>query len=399
MDTALHMLTVGGLVVLSVLLKSATRRLGLSTVFAYLTLGVGLSLANHSAGWLDETGHHTLEFLGELGVFALLFHVGLNSDLDSLIAYLGEATPIWVGNMVFSGGAGWVVARYLLDFGLVPSLFAAGALTATSVGVSVAVWEENDRLKTPEGQLLVDVAEMDDLSGIIVMGLLLSIAPLLRNGYRQAADDGLWMTALGTTAWFFLKLLLFAAGCYLFSKYIEPTLTDWFESIEESPDPMISIAGVGVVIASIAALLGFSIAIGAFFAGLTYSRDPEAVQMEADFSALYDFFTPFFFIYIGLSVDPSALSTAWLPAGLLLAAAILGQYIGTVVGGVFSEASMSLIAVSMIPRAEIAMVIMQQGQGLGDWAVPPELFGGMVVVSMVTCLIVPLALRGMFGEA
>ncbi|MBV7331585.1 hypothetical protein KFU94_25790 [Chloroflexi bacterium TSY] len=44
----------------------------------------------------------------------------------------------------------------------------------------------------------------------------------------------------------------------------------------------------------------------------------------------------------------------------------------------------------MIPRAEIAMIIMQHGRSLGDWAVPPELFGAMVIIVLATCLFVPV---------
>jgi Kef-type K+ transport system membrane component KefB len=48
---------------------------------------------------------------------------------------------------------------------------------------------------------------------------------------------------------------------------------------------MIMVAGIGFIIAALAGLLGFSIAIGAFFAGLIYSRDPQAVKMEASIQA------------------------------------------------------------------------------------------------------------------
>ena len=53
----------------------------------------------------------------------------------------------------------------------------------------------------------------------------------------------------------------------------------------------------------------------------------------------------------------------------------------------------TLLGVSMVPRAEIALVIMHQGLALGDWAVPPRVFGGMVVVSIVTCVLAPLVLK------
>ena len=54
--------------------------------------------------------------------------------------------------------------------------------------------------------------------------------------------------------------------------------------------------------------------------------------------------------------------------------------------------SAALIGLSMIPRAEIAMVVMHQGLALGAWAVPDSAFAGMVFVSTVTCLGTPLLL-------
>ena len=47
----------------------------------------------------------------------------------------------------------------------------------------------------------------------------------------------------------------------------------------------------------------------------------------------------------------------------------------------------------MIPRAEIVMVIMQQGQQLGDWAVSSEVFAVMTMVLIATCILSPLVLR------
>ena len=59
---------------------------------------------------------------------------------------------------------------------------------------------------------------------------------------------------------------------------------------------MLLVAGIGFVVAASAELLGFSLAVGAMFAGLVFSRDPEAVKMDACFSPLYELFAPFFFI-------------------------------------------------------------------------------------------------------
>jgi Kef-type K+ transport system membrane component KefB len=85
---------------------------------------------------------------------------------------------------------------------------------------------------------------------------------------------------------------------------------------------------------------------------------------------------------------------------VLVIAATLGKLIGA--GG--TAAAMAgtgagvLIGVSMVPRAEIAMIIMEHGRGLGDWAVPEELFGGMVMVTLATCLLTPPVVRRLLAR-
>ena len=155
------------------------------------------------------------------------------------------------------------------------------------------------------------------------------------------------------------------------------------------------VLAIGFIIAAAADMLGFSMAIGAFFAGLVFSRDPEAVKRETSFMPLYELFSPFFFIGIGMSMDPESLhGAAGLGAILLLAAMIskmLADGLPAWMMGTFSSGA--LIGISMIPRAEIAMVIMHRGLYLKNQAVSAEVFGAMVMVSLGTCLIAPLCVK------
>ena len=66
-----------------------------------------------------------------------------------------------------------------------------------------------------------------------------------------------------------------------------------------------------LVISAIAGYLGFTLAIGALFAGLAFSREPQAVHIDGKFSYFYELFTPFFFIQIGMHVDSGAMPSAW----------------------------------------------------------------------------------------
>jgi len=381
----------GGLLVAAMLLRAGVERLGAPSLVAFLGVGVALRAADTHWGLLTAGSAEVLEVLASLGVICLLFRAGLESDLPGLLKQLRGASVVWISDVLLSGSIGFAVAYWWLNLGFVASIFVASALTATSVGVTVAVWRSAGRLRSRTGELLIDVAELDDISGVMILAVLMAVAPALRTG---ASAEALPAVA-ETLGWVLVKLLAFGAVCFLFSRYAERRLTEFFKRFERPPDPMLSVAGVAFVLAAAAGMLGFSVAIGAFFAGLAFSRDPKAVRMEASFDAVYDLLVPFFFIGIGLAMDPSAMGGAGSAALVLLAAAVVGKVLangGTSLPMVGTQAAV-LLGISMVPRAEIAMVIMEKGRSLGDWAVSAETFGGMVLVSAATCLGVPLVLR------
>jgi Kef-type K+ transport system membrane component KefB len=333
-------------------------------------------------------------FLSQVGVIALLFRIGLESNLQGLIRQLPRAGGIWAGNVALSGVAGYGTARWLLGMGLVPSLFAGIGLTATSVGVSMAVWREKKALSSANGELLVDVAELDDISGVGLMAILFAMVPVLQTGGN--ALTGL-TDALRTAGWFALKLAGFTLLCFLFSRYLEKRLTRLFKKTGHPETTMLLVVGTGFVIAAVAGWLGFSLAIGALFAGLLFSRDPDAVKFDTSFESLYELFTPFFFIGIGLRMVPGSLAEGMTVGSVLLLTAVVGKLLGAGCPALLTtgRAGALLIGLSMVPRAEIAMIIMQRGQELGAWAVPPRLFSAMVFVSAGTCVVVPWVLSSL----
>jgi len=387
---AMMIMLVGASVVAAVAIKSLFGRLELPALVGYMLAGILLRLADNQWQFLSEPVMTAFRFMADLGVVALLFKVGLESHPGALVAKLPRATVIWIGDVCLAAGIGFVAAFYLLGLGLVPSLVVATALTATSVGVSVATWDARGALNSDNGQLLVDVAELDDISGIALMALLFAVVPVLLTG-----DGALWPLLASNAALFVLKITFFVLLCLVFALYVERHLTRLSARLRQPPERMLVVRAIGFLIASFAGWWGFSLANGAMFAGLVFSRDPEAVKTEKSFQDVYAFVTPFFFISIGFNIDPDALTQALQIGMVLTVAALLGKLLGDglpswlLIGG----SSAALIGASMIPRAEIAMVIMHQGQQLGPEVVPPSVYAGMVMVSGVTCLLAPLALN------
>lgn len=156
----------------------------------------------------------------------------------------------------------------------------------------------------------------------------------------------------------------------------------------------VAILGLGFVVAAIAGLAGFSEAIGAFLAGLAFSRDPDRPRIDRALGPVHDLMTPFFFILIGASV-PISEAMGGIGIGLLLTAvAVVSKLAGAGLPSLRDLAPPVALAigVSMVPRAEVTMVVMQHARSLGEWAVPGELFSAMVIVVVLTSFVAPLAL-------
>jgi Kef-type K+ transport system membrane component KefB len=143
---AWEVLLIGAIIVLSILSKAALEHFDLPDLLGYLLIGIGLRLLDGTWTMLTPRGHELLAFLADFGVVVLLFRIGLECNLKHLLRRLSGATLIWIANVVVSLGTALGVTLVLLDWALLPSLFATVALTATGTGVSVRVRHSTDHL-------------------------------------------------------------------------------------------------------------------------------------------------------------------------------------------------------------------------------------------------------------
>jgi len=386
----------GGIIIFSILLHDLHKKIKIPSLIGFILLGFVIKIFDSHFHFLTHDIENIVRFLADIGIITLLFRVGLESNLDGLLKQIRHASIILIGNIIFSTFLGYYVSYNILHLSFIPSLFVAVALTATSVGISVSVWQETGKIRSATGELLLDIAEMDDIVGIIFMSLLVFAIPII----KQSGITNLSQALIKDSLVLVVKFFGFMVICFLFSKYVEPHISRFFRQINQASDFMLIIIGFGFIIASIASLLGFSYALGAFFAGLVFSRDPQAVKLESSFNSLYFFFTPFFFLHIGLLIQLEGMSSALWLGLLLLIVAIFGKLIGN---GLFSllvtdKKNALLIGVSMIPRAEIALIVMQKGRELGLQVLPSNIFSAMILVCMITCTVVPFILRQLLKD-
>lgn len=383
---------IGILIAASMWIKTVSDHYDQSPIAGYIILGILLRSLDNGFTLFIEESQYSLELLGEIGIIVLLFKTGLECHYQALKTFFSKAALIAPVNIIGSGIVGFVAAYYLIGFSLIPSLFIATALTATSIGVVLGSWDSAGALEEDEGKLLIAMASLDDLIGVALMALLLEIAPILHAG--DSIQYGTLL--LQTTGIFALKFGFFVTLCYFFSTWVEPWLMSMLKRYEEPPERLITVLTNSFLIAALSAYFDFSLAIGAFFAGLAFSHDPEMIKMRSGFRALEDLFTPFFFINIGFLISLENITALLVFASLILfIAAVIGKgffvFLASRLRHIPTQAAV-LLGVSMIPRAEITMVIMQQGALLGEWAAPRQAYDSMVLVTLFTCMMTPFIL-------
>jgi len=380
------------IIVAVVLMKLILPRIHTPAIVGFILLGVCVRLIDRHYSVLTDGGEEALDVLGRIGVVLLLFRVGLESDLKGLMRQLRESSVIWIGNVLVNFVAAYLVGRYVLSLPAVPSAVIATALTATSIGIGSSLWRDMDALGTPEGERFLDVAEMDDLSGVLLMAILFAV--LAGNG--SAGDGGTWSAVGSELGMFAVKFVVFAAACFLYARYIEEKVTGLLTRLTSANHLLLVVVSTGLIVAGLAALLGFSMAIGAFFAGLAYSRDPQKVKMDRSMVLLYELFVPFFFISIGFAVVLGSVWAALPLACVLLGVAVAGKLLGDGLPSLLYNRSLlaaAVLGVSMVPRVEICLLIAARAQAMGPEVLPSQAYAAIVLVAAATVLLTPLVLR------
>jgi Kef-type K+ transport system membrane component KefB len=357
-------------------------------------LGLLSSLADLSPEMVQEIYTETfpnLEAVSQIGLFALLFLTGLESELDELVAVGAQATTVAVTGVVLPFFLGTAGLYYLFHVPLIPSIFAGAAMTATSIGITASVFGELKFLRTREGQTVIGAAVLDDILGIVILAVVVSLA----------GGEGF---SLGPILKLVAAAGVFVAAALFLSRTAAPGF-DWLLDQLKAPGEVVVAAFVVLSLCCfVAQAIGLEAALGAFAAGLILSASKHTHAIQDTVKPLVALFATIFFVLIGTGMDLSVLNP-FNPAnreGLIVAAFLLIVAIAGKVATGWSYISKEktnrlVVGLGMMPRGEVGLIFLGLGTQAGLLTKPLE--AAILLMVIGTTFLAPILLRLVLGAS
>jgi Kef-type K+ transport system membrane component KefB len=323
----------------------------------------------------------------EMAAVILLFATGLETDFASFVRFGPKAIVVAVGGVILPfifGDIATVAAGFAPEFFSPEALFVGAALTATSVGVTARVLGDLGKLDSPEGVTILGAAVFDDVIGILVLAVVVSLA---HGTGVSLVDVGLIGTRAVAT-WIVLTGVLVLAS---------HRLAAFFSSFQSAGAPLALTIGLALVSGFLAQDAGLAMIVGAFSAGIALSRSRLRTDLEQQVRAVYHAIVPAFFVVVGMLVNVQALIPVLGFGVLLTAIAVASKLIGcglTALGLGFRPIGALRIGVGMIPRGEVALII--AGIGLASGTMDQTVFAVIVFVAFATTVLAPIMLLPTF---
>lgn len=317
----------------------------LGELVAGLVVGVsGLGLVNPA--------QPVLVLLAQVGVTLLLFEIGLESDLKSLLKVGPQAAAVALVGMLLPFGLGYGVMKFIGTADLV-SVFVGASMTATSIGISAKVLADLGYLQRTEGKIILGAAVFDDILGVVLLSVVSGIA----GGATLEPIDVLRI--IGTS-------IGFLVGAIVIGNLAMPFFLRIVRTLQTRGDLLTASLVFAFALAFIAEQLGSAAIIGAFAAGLVLAETDRRCDLEAQLRPVTDFFLPIFFITVGAGVNLALLGNQqalFLATALTLTAVLSKLVCGYAAFG--TRANKLAIGAGMVPRGEVGLIFASVGLDTG----------------------------------
>ncbi|PMZ87130.1 MULTISPECIES: monovalent cation:proton antiporter-2 (CPA2) family protein [unclassified Pseudomonas] len=362
----------------AVLIVPLAKRLQLGAVLGYLFAGV--IIGPSVLGLIDNP--QSVANISELGVVLLLFIIGLELSPRRLWVMRKSVFGVGLAQVLLTGSVIGVVALWLFGQPLNTAIVLGLGLALSSTAFGLQSLAERKELTSPHGRLAFAILLFQDIAAIP----LIAMVPLLAGGDRSiTASENLNHG---------LQVLASIAVVVIGGRYL---LRPVFRVVTKTALPEVSTATALLVVIGTAwlmELVGISMALGAFLAGLLLADSEYRHELEAQIEPFKGLLLGLFFISVGMGANLSLLLSmpvAVLGLTLLLIAIKLPLLfiVGRLAGGLKNVSAIRL-GIVLAAGGEFAFVVFKIGRDHGLFAA--ELYDLLVLTITLSMAVTPLLL-------
>ena len=261
-------------------------KMKLPLLIAYLLGGLLIAFW----GIFDIRTSEALSFLPEVGLAFLLFLVGMELDLREIRSFGKPIIISGILQVVITTILGTFIAQSF-NFSLIEAIYLGVGLSFSSTIVVVKLLLDKKDLGSLYGKLSLGILLLEDLLAVVILLGLTSTTSALGLGLTQSLPIVSFMG----------KALILFSLALLLSHYILGTI---FKAVSESSELLfLSALAWCFTYVTFSLLLGFSVVIGAFLAGVALANSPYHFQIQGKVKPMRDFFVALFFVYLGTKVN------------------------------------------------------------------------------------------------
>lgn len=322
-----------------------------------------------------------LHLFSEIGVILLLFAIGLEFPFAKIKSIGRAAVGVGTIGLLSTLGVLFYTAT-ALGLNFMDSLFIAAALSISSTAVIVKILEEMGKIKKESSLLVLAILIVEDVIAVILISSLQSIA--LVGSVSVESIIVVILVAIGLIV-----------GTFTIGIRVIPPLIDRVAAAEHREILLLSVLGVCFGYSLLANVVGLSVAIGAFLAGVIIAESKSSEVSKLLASPIKDMFVAIFFISVGALMDISHLENyIWIAIALIAVATgmkfggnMLGNFIFRQKRGKSLRSAFTLAA----PRGEFSIVIIKTGIDIG--AVSAFLFPLIGIIAIISTFISPFLVK------
>jgi monovalent cation:H+ antiporter-2, CPA2 family len=322
-----------------------------------------------------------LNLFAEIGVILLLFVIGIEFPYAKIKSIGRIAIGVGTIGLFSTLGAIFYTAS-ALGLGFMDALFIAAALSISSTAIIVKILEDTGKIRKESSILILGILIVEDVIAVILISTLQSVA--LVGTVSVESIIVVVLVAIGLIV-----------GTFTIGTRVIPPLIDRVAAAEHREILLLSVLGVCFGYALLANIVGLSVAIGAFLAGVLVAESKSAEVAKLLSSPIKDMFVAIFFISVGALMDVSQLENYIFVAIALIAVATGMKFGGNMLGNLIfrqkrGKALRSAFTLAA-PRGEFSIVIIKVGVDIG--AVSAFLFPLIGIISIITAFMSPFLVK------